>query len=208
MVNINFSKKLYLVTDSGRYSHAQIAEKAYKAGCNIIQLRYKGTSSYEFFEIASKIRKLMGDDSDLFIVNDRSDVAKAVRAGALHIGEDDLPIEYARAICGDTSAIGVSTHDLETALKAEENGADYIGLGPVFPTKTKELKYEPIGLEMIRIVRKHIKIPIVAISGINFKNARSVIDSGADAVAVSSAICQADDVDREIHLFFKEIEKV
>jgi len=201
-------KKLYLVTDSGRYSHYKIANDAYHAGCDIIQLRYKGYSSHEFFEIATKIRKMMVKEADIFIVNDRADIAKAVEADCLHIGDDDIPFEFAKLICGVSIKIGLSTHNLDEAVQAEEMGVDYIGLGPIFFTKTKLLKHNPIGLDEIRKVRKLVNIPIVAISGINKLNARSVLDAGADAVAVSSAICHADDIEKEVHLFFKEIDKV
>ncbi|MBU1628044.1 thiamine phosphate synthase [bacterium] len=203
-----FPDKLYLVTDSAFYSHQEIAKRALDAGCKIIQLRYKGSSSLEFFETASNIRKIMNDKYSMFIVNDRADIALAVKADALHLGEEDLPIEYAKRICGDKMIIGLSTHNIEAAIEAQEKGAYYIGLGPVFATRTKVLKYKPIGLEVLREVRGHINIPIVAIGGINQMNARSVIEAGADAVAVSSVICHTEGVEDNIKNFLMELKKI
>ena len=190
------------------YPHIDIAERALNAGCRVLQLRDKRNSSLEFYQTAVRIRKLMNDKSDMFIVNDRADIALAVNADALHLGEEDLPIEYARKICGNSMIIGLSTHNLEQAIQAEKAGADYIGLGPCFHTDTKKLKYKPIDLDVIRDVKKHVKIPIVAIGGIKKDNIKSVIEAGADVAAVSSAICHAKDIENEINLFFKEIEGI
>jgi len=203
-----FQKKLYLVTDSRLYPHFEVAKKAVEAGCGVVQLRYKGNSGLEFYETAKKIKMLMMRRNGLFIVNDRADIALAVGADALHLGEEDLPINFARKICGDSMIIGLSTHSLEQAIEAENMGADYIGLGPVFPTLTKKMKYNPIELDYISKVKAKVRVPIVAIGGINRENARLVLAAGADAIAISSAICHAKNVEEEVKLLLEEIEVI
>ena len=138
------------------------------------------------------LRKLTNKFGAVFIVNDYIDIALAVNADGVHLGQKDLPLKEARKIfCGREKIIGISTHSIEQAIEAEQGGASYIGFGPIFHTKTKDAG-EPKGIEMLKEVKRHIKIPVIAIGGINIENLRSVIDSGADAVAVSSAIIQGD----------------
>jgi thiamine-phosphate pyrophosphorylase len=201
-----FPDKLYLITDSSVYSHIDVAMNAKRAGCKIIQLRYKGTSTGEFFEIASKIRETWDFYDGFFIVNDRADVALACSADALHLGDEDLPIEFARKICGDSMIIGLSTHCLDQALKAVDSGADYIGLGPVFSTDTKKSKYEPLGLSKFEEIASKVEIPITAIGGIKHENAKSVLDAGADSVAICSAISHADDIGNAVFKLYEEVK--
>jgi len=161
------------------------------AGVRWIQYREKEKSRRELFEEALKLRRLTWEHNSVFIVNDHADIALSVDADGVHLGQDDLPLKEARKIMGRDRIIGISTHDLEQAMEAAQGGADYIGFGPVFYTLTKEAG-RPRGTEMLRDIKKNIKIPVVAIGGINLRNIRSVLDTGVDAVAVASAIVHGD----------------
>jgi thiamine-phosphate pyrophosphorylase len=136
---------------------------------------------------------LVQGDGGTFIVNDRCDVALAVGADGVHLGQEDLPLAEARAFLGREKLIGISTHNLAQALEAEAGGADYIGLGPIFPTPTKEKPDPVVGVAGLREVRARVRIPIVAIGGITARNAAEVMAAGADAVAVVSAVLAAAD---------------
>ena len=161
------------------------------SGVRCIQYREKDKSRRDIYREASILRKLTTEFGAIFVVNDYADIALAVNADGVHLGQDDLPLKEARKILGKEKIIGISTHSIEQAIEAEQGGASYIGFGPIFHTKTKDAG-EPKGIEMLKEVKRHIKIPVIAIGGINIENLRSVIDSGADAVAVSSAIIQGD----------------
>ncbi len=127
----------------------------------------------------------------IFIVNDQIDIALAVDADGVHLGQEDMPVEEARKIMGKKKILGVSTHSLKQAIKAQEGGADYIGFGPMFKTSTKDAGF-PKGLKVLREIRRHVKIPIVAIGGIAPENVSSVLEEGADAAAVMSAVLKGD----------------
>lgn len=130
----------------------------------------------------------------MFIVNDHADIARAADAHGVHLGQDDLPIEVARKVIGPEGIIGISTHSLEQARAAAAAGADYIGFGPVFRTATKDAG--PVqDLEMLRAVRSEVAVPIIAIGGIDAKNAAEVIATGADGIAVISAVLDAPDIE-------------
>ena len=128
----------------------------------------------------------------LFIVNDHADIAAAVEAGGVHLGQEDFPIAAARKLAGVDRIIGISTHSREQAVLAEQSGADYIGFGPVFPTRTKDAG-EVQGLEMLVSIRLSVRIPLIAIGGINHGNCGDVMRAGADGVAVISAVLAAED---------------
>ena len=130
------------------------------------------------------------------IVNDYADIALAVDADGVHLGQEDLPVEEARKIIGRDKLIGISTHNREQARDAEQAGADYIGFGPIYPTATKDAGTVQ-GLENLRTIRQTVSIPIIAIGGINQSNAGDVIQAGADGVAVISAILSADDMQQK-----------
>lgn len=161
------------------------------AGVKWIQYREKNKTRRDIYNEAALLRKLTTKFKAAFIVNDHADIALAVNADGVHLGQEDLPVKEARKILGKGKIIGISTHNIEQAVDAEAGGADYIGFGPLFPTKTKDAG-EPKGVEMLREIKKKIKIPVVAIGGINAENLKSVLDSGADAVAVASAILNGD----------------
>ena len=165
------------------------------AGVRWIQYREKDKSRRDIYREALILRKLTNEFGAVFIVNDYTDIVLAVNADGVHLGQDDLPLKEARKILGKEKIIGISTHSIEQAIEAEQGGASYIGFGPIFHTKTKDAG-EPKGIEMLKEVKRHIKIPVIAIGGIKTENLKSVID--ADAVAVSSAIIQGDIADNAI----------
>jgi len=157
------------------------------AGVKWIQYRDKERSRREIYEEAVRLRGMIKQADGIFIVNDHTDIALAVDADGVHLGQDDLPLKEARKIMGEGKIIGISTHSLDQAKTAERDGADYIGFGPVFHTKTKAAG-NPKGIDMLREIRKHVHLPVVAIGGINLGNVQSVLDAGSDAIAVASAI--------------------
>lgn len=184
---------IYLITDrslSG-LSHSQMVRQAIAAGIRAIQLREKQMSKKDLYLEALSLRSLTLKHNTTFIVNDCIDIALAVGADGVHLGQDDMPVEEARKIMGKKKIIGISTHSLKQAIGAQDAGADYIGFGPVFPTSTKDAGL-PKGLKALREIRKHVKIPVVAIGGITAENILSALESGADAVAVMSAILKGD----------------
>jgi thiamine-phosphate pyrophosphorylase len=163
---------------------------ALKAGITFIQYRRKGGTRREFFEEALKFRKLTRYFNATLIINDFADIALAVDADGVHLGQDDLPMQEARKIMGN-KIVGISTHDLAQAKEAEAGGADYIGFGPVFHTSTKDAG-SPRGTAALKMIKQSVAIPVVAIGGINIHNISSVMQAGADAVAVASALCRGD----------------
>lgn len=180
---------LYLITDrsiSG-LSHIQVVRRAISAGIKTIQLREKVMSKKAIFDEAVIIRKLTLKHKVTFIVNDFIDIAMAVNADGVHLGQEDMPVEEARKIMGRNRIIGISTHNLKQAVEAQEAGADYIGFGPMFHTGTKDAGH-PKGTRKLREIKKCVKVPIVAIGGITWENVNEVLEAGADAVAVVSGI--------------------
>jgi thiamine-phosphate pyrophosphorylase len=166
-------------------------KNAISAGVKTIQLRDKDMTKREIHSEAVMVRNLTLKHKVKFIMNDYIDIAMAVRADGVHLGQDDMPIEEARRVVGNKMIIGISTHNLSQALKAQCHGADYIGFGPMFQTSTKDAG-RPKGLRSLRNICSKIKIPVVAIGGISCDNIKDVLDSGADACAIISAIQSGD----------------
>jgi len=160
------------------------------AGVKCIQYREKDLSRREIYGNAVTLRALTRSFDATLIINDHADIALAVGADGVHLGQDDLPLKEARKIMGGR-IVGISTHNLDQAKEAELGGADYIGFGPVFHTTTKDAG-TPKGIDNIRTVKKNISIPVVAIGGISLDNLASVVEAGADAVALATAICKGD----------------
>ncbi len=187
---------LYLVTDrslsKGR-SNREIVEAAVAGGVTCVQLREKHCGTREFIHEALALRPLLRDHNIPLIINDRLDVALVVEADGVHLGQSDMPIAMARKIAGRSLLIGISAESADDALKAEQEGADYIGISPVFSTPTKIDTAPPFGLGGVSKIRGLVDIPLVGIGGINLDNAASVIGAGADGVAVVSAIVSAED---------------
>lgn len=188
---------LYVITGE-KFSHGrptiQVVEEAIAGGATVIQLREKDYPAKRLVEVGKEIRRLTKEHGVTFIVNDRADVAAAVDADGVHLGQDDLPVAAARKILGPGKLVGVSTHSVEQAVRAEQDGADYIGVGPVFETRTKEGVGFPLGLELVRQVSSRVKIPKVAIGGVKITNAADAIAAGADGVAVITAVVAASSV--------------
>jgi thiamine-phosphate pyrophosphorylase len=161
-----------------------------ESGIRFIQYRAKDKTRKELYAEALKLRALTKRFDACFIINDYVDIALAVDADGVHLGQDDLPLEEARKIMG-TRIIGISTHTLREAVEAEQGGADYIGFGAIFPTTTKEVGMIQ-GADALRAIRHAVHIPIFAIGGITADNARSVFATGCDGVAVSSGLLRGD----------------
>ena len=160
-----------------------------KGGADVIQLRVANKSDKEFLSIATKIKKLTCKSKIPLIINNRLDIALAIDAEGIHLGQDDLPIESARKIAPQ-KLIGKSTHSLKEALKVTKEPADYISIGPIFHSPTKP-NLSPIGLNLIPQIKKKVKIPLVAIGGINLNNIKQVLKAGVEGVAICSAITKA-----------------
>ncbi|MBY0276199.1 thiamine phosphate synthase [Candidatus Binatia bacterium] len=158
-----------------------------------LQLRWKNAAGGPLLELACEVVQRAAAAGCRVIVNDRLDVALASGAAGVHLGQDDLPLDAARRVAGDRLVIGVSTHDVAEARAAEDGGADYVGFGPMFPTTSKADALTPRTLDGLRAVRAAIRIPIVAIGGIGPASAHAILDAGADAVAMISALATSPD---------------
>lgn len=187
---------LYLVTDRGLSrgrATVEIVREAVAGGATCVQLREKQCSTREFIEEARALVALLQPLGVPLIINDRVDVARAVGAAGVHLGQQDMSIADARRLGLPGWIIGVSAESVADAIQAEREGADYVGVSPVFATPTKADAAPPLGLEGLRAIRAAVKISLVAIGGIHVGNARDVIQAGADGLAVVSAIVAADD---------------
>ncbi len=185
---------LCLITDR-RLSSLPMEEavkRALDGGVRWIQYREKELSRREIYFTAERLRKLTEEYGAVFVVNDHLDIAMAVDADGVHLGQDDLLLEGARRVYN--RIIGISTHNTTQARDAEDGGADYIGFGPVFSTTTKEGALSPRGLERLREVVEAVLVPVVAIGGINLENLSDVLQTGVQAVAVASAILSSPDI--------------
>ncbi|MBN2367066.1 MAG: thiamine phosphate synthase [Calditrichaeota bacterium] len=197
-----FNWNLYIITDEilsqGR-SHFDVARAAISGGAKVIQLRDKTASSRTLYQSAQKIRDLTREHGISFIVNDRVDIALACDADGVHVGQNDLPAAVVRQLIGEGKILGVSASNLEEALQAESDGANYLGVGPVFEARrTKSDAGQPRGLELITTVKAHCNLPIIAIGGINASNIREVFRSGADGAAVISAVVTAGNIRKAV----------
>ncbi|TCL59262.1 thiamine-phosphate diphosphorylase [Hydrogenispora ethanolica] len=184
---------LYLVTDSGLLAgrdFCQSVAAALRGGVSLVQLREKDRGTRDFFELAVRVKAVTDHYGVPLIINDRLDIALAVDAAGLHIGQEDLPAGLARRLLGSGKILGVSAGTLDEALAAEDAGADYLGIGAVFPTGTKQDARE-VGLAGLRAVTARVGLPVVAIGGIQEQNLQSVLEQEVAGVALVSAIlCQ------------------
>ena len=195
-----FGKKweltLYLVTDRrwlGRRSLEEDVEEALLGGATLVQIREKEISSRAYLELARKVKAVTDRYGVPLIVNDRIDIAMAVDAGGVHVGPDDLPVSFARRLLGPDKIVGASASSLEEALTFQAQGADYLGVGAVFPTATKQVT-EKVDLETLARIKAAVRIPVAAIGGIDAGNAPEVMKTGVDGVAVVSAILNRPDI--------------
>ena len=170
----------------------EILDATIAGGCRLIQLREKEWPSGRLLPLAERLRDRCRRAGVTFIVNDRVDLALAVEADGIHLGQDDLPVRAARPLLRPGMVLGRSTHSVAQAREAQSDGADYIAVGSMFPTQTKA-DFELVGPELLRAVRPETKAPLVGIGGITRANVAQVIRAGADGVAVISAVCGASD---------------
>lgn len=201
--------RLYLVTDrflSGGRSLEEIAANGIAGGVGIVQLREKDLGTRDFIELAFAVREVVRRFGVPLVVNDRVDVALACGADGVHLGQEDMECRLARRILGPDAIVGVSVINLDEALRAEAEGADYLGVGPLFPTATKPDAPPPIGLSCLADMRAAVRIPLVGIGGIKGDNAGEVIRSGADGIAVVSAIVSAPDPEAAAGALRREVE--
>ena len=185
---------LVLITDRNQCKQPFIdtVRFALKGGIKTVQLREKGLATNELYSLACELRKITSDFKANLIVNDRVDIALAVEADGVHLGWQSLPFDIVRKLLGFEKLIGVSTHNRQEALQAQEYGADYITFGPIFDTPSKAGFLNPTGPEEIRKLKNKVEIPVIALGGINKKNVETVLNKGADGIAVISSITQAD----------------
>ena len=189
-------------------SFQRLTQQLCAGGVRLLQLRVKQQPTRDFISLATAVQRICRDSQCTLIINDRVDVALAVEADGVHLGQEDLPLTAARKIVGSEKIIGVSTHTAQQALTAEQEGADYIGFGPLFGTTTKVTGYTARGLEQLREVRQQVRIPIVAIGGITAGRAPSALQAGADAVALISDIVLALDIQDRVRTLLRQLDSL
>lgn len=194
MNSVDFS--LYLIADVEQIKEdmPSSVKMAIDGGVKAIQLRGKNLSAKELLKIGERLRHLTHIESVKLFINDRIDVAMAIQADGVHLGQNSMPVKLARETSGDRFIIGVSTHSLKEAMDAEVGGADFITVGPIFETESKLRYGSPVGLTTLADVCRKVKIPVFAIGGISIERVNSVMKEGAHGVAVISAILKAESV--------------
>ena len=208
MTHIDYT--LYLVTDRSVMSAKsleQAVEQAIQGGCTVVQLREKYASSREFFETAQRVKQITDSYHIPLIINDRTDICLAVNAAGIHIGQQDLPAKIVRSMVGPDKIIGVSAQTVEQALLAEKRGADYLGVGAVFPTNSKDDAKE-VTYETLKEIGEAVSIPVVAIGGITHDNIKELTGSKIDGIAVISAIYGANNIKNAASGLKEEISKI
>lgn len=187
--------KLYVIISSNlaKKPILETLQDVIQGGADAIQLREKMMSDNEFFALAKEFKKITSGTKTIFMVNDRAEIAKKVDADGLHIGQSDISVRNARRIIGYNKILGVSTHTIAQARRAQREGADYIGVGPIFYTETKSHE-PPVGLDYLKQVKKEIAIPFVAIGAITLENLNEVLNAGGSRIAVCSAIIGSDNI--------------
>ena len=191
MKNIDLS--LYLVTDNSDdiEKFLKTIEEAIKGGTTVVQIREKTADTLDFYKLALKVKDITTKYNVPLIINNRVDIALAIDADGVHVGQSDMPCDVTRGLIGEDKILGVSAATIEEAKKAQRDGADYIGTGAVFPTQTKDDAPSVTKQELKEIVES-IDIPVVAIGGINLENARELVDTGISGLSVVSAIMSSD----------------
>ncbi|OIJ20265.1 thiamine-phosphate diphosphorylase [Anaerobacillus alkalidiazotrophicus] len=202
--------RLYAITGEEFHkgkSLVEVMEAAIIGGVDIIQLRDKKSSKKDVLHKALLLKDLTKKYNIPLIINDHIDVAIAVDADGIHLGQDDLPLQMARKIVGKEKIIGISTHEIEEAREAQLQGADYIGVGPIFATKSKEDVVDPVTTKYIEEVKKEISIPFVAIGGIKLHNVDQVLNAGATRICAISEIVGSADITKTCQLFIEKINE-
>lgn len=191
--------RLYIITDRRLFNREdffiEVIEKILKAGIRSIQLREKDLPTRSLLDLAYKVRAITNLYEAQLFINDRVDIALCVGADGVHLPQSGMPPNAARKIIKDSMLIGVSTHSLEEAISAQNGGADFITFGPIFQTPSKLQYGEPLGLSALAEVRRNIKIPILGIGGIDLNNIESVINTGAEGIAMIRGILSAQNID-------------
>ncbi|MDQ7797889.1 MAG: thiamine phosphate synthase [Candidatus Edwardsbacteria bacterium] len=200
---------LYPVTDQclslGR-TNLEVLDGLIAGGARIVQLREKHLSKKDFYPLAQAFREKTTKAGMLLLINDHLDIALACGADGVHLGQDDLPLSAAKKLAPHL-LIGVSTHNLEEALEAQEQGADYLNIGPIFATQTKEVSMEPLGPGAIKKIIPQINIPITVMGGINSSNIDQVLQAGARRIAVISAVTKAGNIQQVVRELRKAINQ-
>ena len=204
------SLKLYLVTNRYQDSLESFLEKvetACRSGITIIQLREKNLTTNQYYQLAKQVKKITDAYQVPLIIDDRLDVCLAVDAAGLHIGDDELPVSVARKVLGPEKILGVTAKTVKRALEAETAGADYLGTGAIFPTRTKE--NAPITLiSTLKTICQTVAIPVVAIGGLTSENIDQLIGTGIAGVAVVRDLMQAEDIEAKVHAFLTKLDDI
>jgi len=201
---------IYLVTDRELMSTKTLeeaVEQAIVGGCTLVQLREKDCSSLDFYNTAVKVKEITDKYNVQLLINDRLDIALAVDAAGVHVGQSDLPVSVVRKIIGEDKIIGISTGTLEEALKGQRDGADYLGVGAMYATGTKK-DANPTSIEELKKIRENVSLPIVVIGGINKERIKDFEGIEIDGLAIVSAIIAQKDIveaTRELKTIFKQI---
>lgn len=206
----NVDYTLYLVTDRKLMSSKTVeesVERAVEGGASVVQLREKDCTSREFYELALRVKRITAPRNVPLIINDRIDICLASDADGVHLGQKDLPCKEARKILGNDKLIGVSAALPEEAIRAQNDGADYLGVGAVFPTGTKS-DTRPVTPEVIREIRAAVNIPFVVIGGVNAENIGGLYGLGINGAAVVSAIVSQKDVTSAARIMREAAEKL
>jgi len=194
-------KGYYFITDSGLSRAGNISDVKQADACSVcaVQYRNKNAQTREMFDEALRLREICRNA--LFLINDRIDIALAVDADGVHLGQSDMPYRAARKMLGPGKIIGITVHNIREATEAQHLGADYLGVSPIFQTATKSDAGKPAGIALIEEIRARVDIPLIAIGGINLANAPEVVRAGADGLCAISAVVAKEYVSSEIKKF-------
>ena len=202
--------RLYLVTNRYQDSLESFLEKvetACRSGVTIIQLREKNLTTNQYYQLAKQVKEITDAYQVPLIIDDRLDICLAVDAAGLHIGDDELPVSVARKVLGPEKILGVTAKTVKRALEAEEGGADYLGTGAIFPTRTKE--NAPITLiSTLKTICQTVAIPVVAIGGLTSENIDQLVDTGIAGVAVVRDLMQAEDIEAKTQAFLTKLDDI
>jgi thiamine-phosphate pyrophosphorylase len=203
--------RLYLVTDQGLSLGRPlewIVEEAVRGGVTAVQLREKSCPIPDYVDMARCLQKVLEPSGVPLIINDRADVALAVGAAGVHLGQDDMPPGEARKLLGPDAVLGLSVETPDQAAAADHLDVDYLGVSPIFPTPTKTDLVTSWGLQGLRLLRARSRHRLIAIGGINSSNAAAVMEAGADGIAVVSAICSAPDPEAAARALRRIIDRI
>jgi len=194
---MKLQSRLYAIADASFGDPVELAQKLFDGGARLVQVRNKKAGARELLRQVERVLEFAPSDAQV-VVNDRVDVALIAGAGGVHLGQTDLPPEEARRVLGDGRIVGFSTHNLEQALKADQLPVDYVAVGPIYRTTSKENPDPVLGMENLEAIRQAVRKPIVAIGGIRLEAAQEVLRAGASSIAVISDILTSSDIPRRV----------